>query len=45
MNICVSIYSYFDSLRLFKTIIVEVKTLILHLFIEPKATGRYLTPV
>ena len=28
-----------------KTIISEVKTLILHPFIEPKASGRYLRPV
>ena len=28
-----------------KTIIFEVKTLILHPFIEPKASGRYFRPV
>ena len=38
-----SIYFYFDSLRHFimKTIIFEVKTLILHQFTKLKASGGY----
>ena len=40
----VYLLTYFDSLTLFvmQTIMFEVKTLILHPFIQLKASGRYL---
>ena len=45
INVCVSIYFYFDSLRLnyAKTIVLEVKALILHPCIETRVSGRCLS--